>query len=50
MRVDVGIWTNKKLLMVKKNEKNKRVNDDKFESHWLRFERDMGPVKLLQDN
>ena len=42
MRVDVGIWTKKKLTFMKED-----FNEEAYESHWLRFERDMGEVALL---
>ena len=37
-RIDVGIWTQRKLL-TKKDAKDERL----FESHWLRFEREKSP-------
>lgn len=40
MRIDVGIWTKKKLVF------SKNVSED-YESHWLRFERDMGEGGII---
>jgi hypothetical protein len=36
MRIDVSVYTKKKLVF------DKSEKEDKFESHWLRFEREMG--------
>ena len=44
MRVDVGIWTKKRATAY--SPKEKPINDeDKLESHWLRFEKYMGESK-----
>ena len=43
MRVDIGVWTKRKLRIIKKSEENTiQETDDAFESHWLRFEKYMG--------
>jgi hypothetical protein len=39
--MDVGIWTKKKLKLVKKSEIINDSEDNEYESHWLRFERQM---------
>lgn len=45
MRMDVGIWTKKKLVVVgPKREKKHPMND--LESHWLRFEKVMDKGKV----
>lgn len=48
MRIDIGIWSKKKIVIIDKNKKNEDMND--YESHWLRFERNMGSTGLLNDS
>jgi hypothetical protein len=44
MRVDVGIWTKKRVTAFNPKAKHK-VEEIKLESHWLRFEKYMGDSK-----
>ena len=51
MRIDVGIWSKKKLLQLPKQQ-NSQLSDDlsaseSYESHWLRFEKFMGDKSYL---
>ena len=48
MRVDVGIWSKKKLLQLpKQSTAPESPSSDNFESHWLRFEKFMGDKSYL---
>ena len=52
MRVDVGIWSKKKLLQLPKQQSISSSDDpfsasDTYESHWLRFEKFMGDKSYL---
>ena len=42
MRIDVAIYTKKKLVF-----QNPKLAEDKYESHWLRFEREMGDGGII---
>ena len=46
MRIDVGVWTRKKLIFYNPKKENLK-EDSEYESHWLRFEKFMGEKKLL---
>jgi len=45
MRMDVGIWTKKKLVVVGSKRENEDFMSD-LESHWLRFEKVMDQGKV----
>ena len=40
MRIDVGVWTKRKIAF------KQLENEESYESHWLRFERNMGEIGL----
>ncbi len=45
MRIDVGVWSQKKLRIIDNKEKSKvftKKEEETYESHWLRFEKYMG--------
>ena len=48
MRVDVGLWTKKKLINEPlKSETNTPPYSSDYESHWLRFEKYLGSKMYL---
>ena len=46
MRIDVGVWTKKRLLAVP-NTSKELPSPQGYESHWLRFEKFMGSKGYL---
>ena len=46
MRIDVGIWTKKRLLAVPNTSKEVPTSP-RYETHWLRFEKFMGTKGYL---
>ena len=46
MRIDVGVWSKKKLVLEKLGQPQ-NVIENEYESHWLRFERKMGEGGFL---
>ena len=49
LRIDVGVWTKKKIRPFSKTEGGEKRHPDegKWESHWLRFEKFMGDRQYL---